>query len=77
MLWYINLYANGPWPWPKLMLSREIVSDLAKFEIAINGSDPGDKINKIGVVEFESGNIFCKSKGRGWINYSPMVFLIN
>lgn len=43
----------------------------------MNGSEPGDKMKRIGVVEWESGNIFCKSNGKGLINYYPIVFLIN
>jgi hypothetical protein len=33
--------------------------------MAMNGSDPGESINNIGVTELESGYIFCKSNGRG------------
>ena len=51
------------------MLSNWTFSDLAKLEIAIKGSEPGDNMNSIGVVELESGNIFCKSNGRGLTNY--------
>jgi hypothetical protein len=29
------------------------------------------------VVAFESGNIFCKSNGKGLTNSSPIVFFIN
>lgn len=50
------------------MLSNWTLSVLAKFETAMNGSDPGDKIKSIGVVELESGYILLRSNGRGWTN---------
>jgi hypothetical protein len=59
------------------MLSSCIFSDLAKLETARKGSEPEDKINRSGVVAYESGNILCKSKGNDSTNYGPIVFLTN
>lgn len=77
IFWAIILSAKGPCPWPKLILSSEIPYCLEKLDMAMNGSDPGESINNIGVTELESGYIFCKSNGRGWTNEVPMVFFTN
>jgi len=37
----------------------------------MNGSDPGDNMNKIGVWLEESGYILLKSKGKALVNYGP------
>lgn len=60
-----------PWPWPKLILQSLISLTLLKWLTAMNGSDPGDRMNKKGVWGEESGYILLRSKGNDLVNSHP------
>lgn len=50
------------------MLSKPIYDDFEKLVIEIKGSDPGERMKRIGVEYDESGYILLTSKGKDLAN---------
>ena len=64
----MSLYAMGPCPCPKLMESYGMASLFAKLVIEMKGSEPGERMNRMGVWGVESGYILWRSKGKARTN---------
>jgi len=67
----ISFSAIEPCPWPKLTLYKFIYLTLLKLLTDMKGSDPGERINRKGVCDDESGYILFKSNGSDFVNYGP------
>lgn len=50
------------------MLSIGIYYDLEKLVMEMKGSEPADKMKRMGVEEVESGYILVRSKGSAFAN---------